>query len=398
MRCSILLVVLLLSISIVFADMPDCVLQWQSLKVIEQPGDDAVVECTALGDNSGYSAVVFNATSLDWTWSLLSLNRYGTETGRMILFTCRDVLEKWVTPVFTDDNTLAVFHGSRLEKSPATMRVYQIADEEYTDYPLDFAGYSSAVINSAVQLESGSLLLSGTGNDSDDRTMLFTAETDILGNIAWQSELPVGYFGFTVESTELEVLYDGSFLLSYEEDGFPGGMPLYRLGSEGQEMWEDFIDLNCEFTAASAGFLELSGGNILMAGSFDELGQMSYRGILQCYDPSLFELWSEEILYDDHTFLTSVDYTEGGDILCAGWTAADGFSPFETVDICPLLVFIYPDSGELVSYSVEDEADQTAEFIFSGGIGEYFIIGENIPENGYQSDVFFGRIVVRDQL
>ena len=396
MRSSIVVAVFL-SISVGFADIPDHILEWQSLKVIEQPGDDAVVECAALSDGSGYRAVVFNTYGLEWTWSLLSLNRYGMETGRMILFTCTDVLDKWVTPVFTDNNILAVFHGSRLEKSPATMRIYNIPDEEYTDFPLDISGYSSVVIYSAVQIESGSLILCGTGTDPEERTMLFTAETDMNGNVAWQSGLPTVYLD-TVESAELEVLYDGSFLLSYEEDGFPGGIPFYRLGPEGQEMWEDFIDLNCEFTATPAGFLELSGGNILLAGSFDELGQMAYRGILQCYDPSLFELWSEEILYDDHTFLSSVNYTEGGDILCAGWSAGDGIFPFKTADVCPLLIFIDPDSGEYVSYSILDEADQTADFVFSGGIGEYFIIGEHIPENRNQSDVFFGRIVVRDQL
>ncbi len=380
------------------ADIPDHILEWQSLKVIEQPGDDAVVECTALRDGSGYSAVVLNVSGLGWRWSLLSLNRYGTETGRMILFTCRDVLEKWVTPVFTDDNTLAVFHGSRLEKSPATMRIYHIPSEEFTDYPLDFTSYDSVVINSAIQLVSGSLLVSGTGKDSDDETMLFTAGVDIEGNILWQSELPIGYNGFTVECVKLEELYDGSFMLTYEEDGFPGGLPVYRLGAEGQEMWEDFIDVQSEFIATPTGFLELPGGYILMAGSFDELGQMAFRGILQVYDPSLFELGSQEVLYDDHTFLTSLDYTEDGEVLCAGWTASSGYSPFEIEDVCPLMIFIDPDTGDILSYSIEDESDQTPAFIFNVGIGEYLIIGEEIQENQNDSDLFFGRVIVRDQI
>ena len=392
------LIFVFLAVVISFADIPDIVLEWQSIKVIEWPGDDIVLGCVEAGDHWGYYAVVFNTTAGQWSWSLIALNKYGTETGRTVLFSSSGNLSNWVTPLFIDGQTLVAAWGARLESGPATLRIFDLSTtgQNFADVPLRFSGYSDVLITSIESLENKHLLLAGTGLDSLGRTMLFTAEADLTGTVLWQTEL-FGHSDFVVESTELEMLYDGSFMLSYEEDGFPSGIQIFRLDSHGNEMWEAFIDVECEFTAKVGDFLELNGGDILVAGTFDQFGQMAFRGVLACYDPALSEIWSGEVLYDDHTFLATADYTEGGDILCAGWTASEGFSPFEVDAVNVLLLFVDPENGELLSYTIEEEGSQTPAFIYSSGIGEYCVIGEQIPEDGNESDVFFGRVLIRAQ-
>ena len=377
-------------------DIPDHTASWRSFEVASGIGSDFVVKSAREADYSGFHSVVFNSNGESWNWSLLSMNRYGKVTGRALLLSDQGELEHWFTPCFIDGMTLCAVYGSRLGPGPATLLTLNCRDPEDRS-EVELAGplafYDEISLTSLEHLEDGGFLTSGAGYSEAGGTAFFTGEIAEDGTVVWLRELPE-YEYLQLEDTTLEILRDGSFMLSFEEDAFASGVAVARLDARGSESWKTFVELDCEFTAVVNDFLELENGDILCAGTFDQLGTMTLRGILVLFDPALEEIWKRIDWYNDYTEFTSLELTEENKILCAGWTGTSAQNIFQAEDMNVLFAFVDAPGNSIYAIEIEEEGNQRPCAVFEGGFGEYFVLGECSPEGGGDSDVFFGRVLL----
>lgn len=374
---------------------PDRTESWRSFELTGIQGDDYMVDCTRQADLSAFHCVVFNSDRGTWSWRLVSLNRYGRATGETLLLSDEGELGHWLTPCFTDHGTLAVFYGSRLGQGPATLLTLSCSNPgEFVQSELSgpFAAYQEIAVTSAVQTEEG-ILIAGAGYADSSGSAFFTAVVDESGSVVWHRELP-GFLHLQLEDTSMEVLRSGSFMLSFEEDAFASGISAALMDDDGREARRSFIELDSEFTAVINDFLELDDGDILCAGTFDQLGTMRLRGVLVLFDPALQEIWKKTFWYWDQTELNSIQLTEEGEILCGGWTGTSRPNSFDVEMMDVLLAFVEPESGSVYGVSIEEAGNERPCAVFEGGFGEYFVLGEHTPENGGDSDIFFGRVVL----
>ena len=115
----------------------------------------------------------------------------------------------------------------------------------------------------------------------DDGNSLCVIKLGHDGTIQWETPLVENYEEQFIRTT-LGILSDGGCILSYSLDCFPSSsIPICRLGSDGQILWQQSLQVDCEFVAGISDFLELDGGNIICAGTVDEMGQMAYRGLIR---------------------------------------------------------------------------------------------------------------------
>ncbi len=380
----------------VHGDIPDQTTTWGSFVVNSCRGGDFVLESAREPDYSGFHSVVFNIEGLSWEWSLLSMDRYGKVTGRALLLSDRGELEHWFTPCFADGSTLYAVYGSRLGPGSATLLTVNCRDPE-NRFEVELAGpfqaYDEISLTSLEHLEGGGFLTSGAGYSEAEGVVFFTGEIAEDGTVLWVKELPE-YEYLQLEDTTLEILSDGSYVLSFEEDAFVSGVAVARFDSHGNEAWKTFVELDCEFTAVVNDFLELASGDILCAGVYDQLGTMTLRGVLVLFDPALGEVWKRIDWYNDYTEFTSVQLTEEDAILCAGWTGEGTQNVFQAEDMNVLLSFVDPRGNSIYSFEIEEEGDQRPCTVFEGGFGEYFVLGQHSPEGGGDWDVFFGRVLL----
>lgn len=373
-------------------DVPDEVLEWRTIDVMGYPGNDIILDCIRTADRTAFHAVVLNGDySSRWRWYLVSFNRYGTETSRKLIAEDHDTLTDWLKPAFTNQGMLLLARGSRYGSGPASLTFIDPALPDtvaIVDLSRCFPRYLQIDVTSVVPLEEdGAFLVAGEGWFQEDSPVLFVAGVKQDGTVIWHNEL-YGHNDFILEATTVHSLDDGTIMLSFEEDGFPTGIPLYRLDSSGNEMWQTFIELNCEFTARCNDLLEMRNGDVLVAGCCDDIFSGGFRGILESFDPSLSSMWERADWYGDHTSFTSAQYTEEGEILVAGWTAEEGFLLYETEEMDVLLAFVTEDGSGIESYSVQESGDQVPKHVFTGGIGEYFVVGET------DGDVFLGKVLI----
>ncbi len=135
--------------------------------------------------------------------------------------------------------------------------------------------------------------------------------------------------GRDIQGTTLEVLYDGSFILGVELEGFQSSVDIIRLDSRGNELWRACPDLEAEFVIQVEDFLELPQGTILCAVTSDIRGSFHLQGHLFLFDPALNELWNLPNRYDHNTSLTSLEPMEDGGAMIAGWTGPGGRDPLK---------------------------------------------------------------------
>jgi len=379
-----------------YGDLPMGSLSWRSFDVVDCPGSDHVLLSTRDASLAGFHSVVFNSRGNSWSWSLLSMDRYGKVTGKTILLSDTGELAHWFTPCFTEGGNLVAVFGSRLGPGPAFFTTLNCADtQERTEVELGgpFKSYDEVLLTSLEELDSGGFLVSGAGYGETSGMAFFTGEITEDGTAVWLRELP-RYSSLQLEDTSMEVLRDGSFMISFEEDAFPSGISIARLDPDGQEAWEAFIDLQCEFTAVVNDFLQLNNGSILGAGTYDQLGTLQLRGVLALFDPSLEEIWERSVHYGDFTEITSLQYTQDNEILCTGWYGLSAQGAFTAEGMNILLAFLDPRDGSLSAFEVFEQGNQIPCAVFEGGFGEYFVIGGHTPVNETESDVFFGRVLL----
>ncbi len=384
----------LIIVSSVLSGVPDGEVQWRSFREIPWPGDDHPVECTITGDLQGFRVVVFNWSEKGWSWSLVDMDLYGNETGRRLLESDDGVLEHWLECCFRSDD-LAVIKGSRLEPGPVTLMILPKGDEVLLNETevTGLEGYTEVAVTSMVALEDGSFLIAGTGIDEAGGRSCFTGTLDERGVITGLRTLPA-YAELQLEDTSMGVLEDSTFLLSFEEDAFMGGVAVARLESDGTEMWSSRLETGSEFTTVINGFLELENGDIICAGAFDQLGTMKLRGLLARFDPALSVSWQRDFHYRDQTCFTGLFKDGEGRIVCHGWTADGSRDRFAAEDIDVLLAQADPGGDWMFGVTIPLEGDQIPAAVFERGIGEYYVIGEHRPDGGGDADLFLGRVVI----
>ncbi len=267
-------------------------LTWTRSRVTTRPGRDHIAACSRSEDLSSYSLVVLNEGEGLWTWSLLSLDRYGAETGSTPILFDIEVMEHWVTPCFLPGSRLALALGSRLLPGDAELLVMDTASPEdssrdpVTGFPEEYGGIT---ITSMEYLDDGELIIAGAA--TGDGGFLFTGALGLHGDLSWCAEVP-GFRGRDIQGTTLEVLYDGSFILGVELEGFQSSVDIIRLDSRGNELWRACPDLEAEFVIQVEDFLELPQGTILCAVTSDIRGSFHLQGHLFLFDPALNELWT----------------------------------------------------------------------------------------------------------
>lgn len=369
-------------------------LTWTRSRVTVQPGSEHIAACTRSGDLSSYSVVVLNEGEDRWTWSLLSLDRYGAETGSTLVLSDSGVMEHWVTPCFLPGYRLALALGSRLLPGEAELLIMETGSQEVPD-PVQITGfpeeYGGIVITSMEYLGDEELMIAGAATGGGG--FLFTGGLGLDGGVSWFAEVP-GFRGRDIENTKLELLYDGSFMLGVELEGFQSCIDILRLDSRGNELWRACPDLEAEFVIQVEDFLELPSGNILCAVTSDIRGSFRLQGHLFLFDPALNELWNVPHRYNQNTSLTSLEPTEDGGVIIAGWTGPRGERPFEMEGVNAFLAPMDP-SGDMSVYIVSGEGSQIPVGVFPGGFNEYFVLGEHTPRGEECSDIFWGQVYLR---
>lgn len=391
----VLTLLIMISASAV-SDTPDDEVQWRSFKEVPWPGDDHPLECIITGDLQGFRVVVFNWSEMSWSWSLVDLDLYGNETGRRLLESDEGVLEHWLECSFFN-NGFAALIGSRLGPGPVTLMTLPPGDEAVlTETAVTgLEEYPEVAVTSMETLEDGSFLIAGTGIDDSGGRDCFTGRLDESGVITGLRTLPARA-ELQLEDTSMEVLEDGTFLLSFEEDAFMGGVAVARLDADGTEMWNTYLETGSEFTSVINGFLELDNGDMICAGAFDQLGTLKLRGLLARFDPALSVAWQSAHLYRDQTCFTGLFQDGDGRIISHGWTADGSRERFAAEDIDVLLAETDPQGEWIFGVSIPMEGDQIPAAVFERGIGEYYVIGENRPDGGGDADLFLGRVVIGD--
>lgn len=378
---------------IITASSPD-VLTWTRSRVTARPGSDHIAACARSGDLSSYSVVVLNEVEDRWTWSLLTLDRYGAETGSTLILSDNGSMEHWVTPCFLPGSRLALALGSRLLPGAGELLIMDTGSQEVpatveiTGFPEEYGGI---VITSMESLDGEGMMITGAATGGGG--FLFTGGLGLDGGVSWCAEVP-GFRGRDIEDTTLEVLYDGSFMLGVDLEGFQSCIDILRLDSRGNELWRACPDLEAEFVIKVEDFLELPSGKVLCAVTSDIRGSFRLQGHLFLFDPALNELWNAPHRYRHNTSLTSLEPTEDGGVLIAGWTGSRGERPFEMEGVNAFLAPMDP-SGDMRVYIISGEGSQIPVGVFPGGFDEYFVLGEHTPEGEEGSDIFWGQVHIR---
>jgi hypothetical protein len=386
-------VLVLLMGAAAMSGVPEGEVRWRSFEEVPWPGDDHPVECTVTYDLQGFRVVVFNWSENSWSWSLVDLDLYGNETGRRLLEGDEGVLEHWVECCFRNDE-LAALKGSRLGPGPVTLMILPPGEEAgLVEIPVTgLEGYPEVAVTSMEALADGSFIIAGTGMDASGDRSCFTGRLDDRGVVTGLRTLPARA-ELQLEDTSMEVLEDGTFLLSFEEDAFMGGIAVARLDAHGTEMWSAYLETGSEFTSVINGFLQLENGDIICAGAFDEPGTLKLRGLLARFDPALSVAWQSARHYRDQTCFTGLLQDGEGRIICHGWTAEGSRDRFAAENIDVLLAEADPHGEWIFGVTVPMEGDQIPAAVFERGIGEYYVIGEHRPDGGGNADLFLGRVV-----
>lgn len=388
----------LLTAGIVFGDIPDCTLQWDCLSVIENQGNDILLDCIMSDDCSGFKLVFSSLTEDDRELRLVELDSAGEIMSRTELLSGHIDQAEWVLPRFIDENTMAIAYGYWSRICNAEFQIVDLTSPDNVK-TISLSGlFPDDVIvriTSIEPLSTDLIMLVGSSWSSEQVSSLFIAAMDLNGGIIWQTKLFESR-DYVLAGSLLKLLDDGGCILIYEEDCFPSeGILVNRLDAGGREVWKSLIELDCEYAAGFSDFTELDNGNILCLGGFDKLGGwFAYRGILVCLDSSGDELWRREDWYQDHTSFISAEPARGGSIMLTGWTGVVGDYEFEIIDMDVLIAKLDAAGESIIGFLIEEPGDQNPRFVYEMDDGEFFVVGEQTADGSDESDIFLGRVIV----
>ncbi len=388
----------LLTAGIVFGDIPDYTLQWDCLTVMDKQGDEILCDCIMSDDCSCFKLVYLSCTECGRELWLLELDIAGEIMSRTELLFGHIDQSEWVLPRFIDESTVAIAYGSRSEICNTEIQIVDLSGSEdvrtinLSDlFPNDVIVRITSIEPSSTDL----MILVGSSQSSEQMNSLFVATMDINGTIIWQTKL-FGSLDYVQKGSTLKLLNDGGCILTDMIDCFPSeGIFIYRLDADGREVWRSSIELDCECYTDFSDFTELDNGNILCTGGFEQAGgQMAYRGMVVCLDPSGHELWRREDWYQDHTMFVSAEPLPGGSSMLTGWTGTEGDYVFEIMDMDVLIAEIDAEEESITGFLIEEPGDQKPRFVYAMSEGELFIIGEHTPDGNDESDIFLGRLLI----
>lgn len=389
---------LLLTAGIVSGDIPDCTLQWDCLSVIENQGNDILLDCIMSDDCSSFKLVFSSLTEDGRELWLLELDNAGEIMSRTELLSDQIDQAEWVLPGFIDESTVAIAYGYWSRICNAEFLIVDLTSQDNVKI-ISLSGlFPDDSVDRITSIEpSGTdqMILVGSSRTSEQISSLFVAAMDLDGRVIWRIKLFESR-DYVLAGSLLKLLDDGGCILMYREDYFPSeGIHIYRLDAGGREVWKSLIELDCEYAAGFSDFTELDNGNILCSGGFDKTGgRFAYRGILVCLDSSGEEVWRREDWYQDHTSFVSAEPVPEGGLMLTGWTGVEGDYEFEIIDMDVLIANLDATGESIIGFLIEEHGDQNPRFVYEMGEGEYFIVGEHTPDGSDESDIFLGRVIV----
>ncbi len=390
-----LLLLALISIYPVLGDIPDNVIDSGVYEVMEHIGDDNLIDVTFSEADSVTSCFGYTVSGDNTDFWVLTIDYFGVPVDRQELYVLQDNPIEWISAVFLEPGLLLIIEGGYSPGSFPdcfTIDLMNPDSSRHTVLPVEISPDEILSLTSLEKCSEGSLLAAGTRWSQEDGHAMFVIKLGYDGTILWETPL--------VENSEeqfirasLEIMSDGGCMLSYNEDCFPSSfIPICRLGSDGQILWQMSLQVNCEFVAGISGFLELDDGNIICTGTVDDMRQMAYRGLTVCLDPQGEELWRRIDWYLDHTLFRSVSITPENGIIIAGWIGEEGNFPLEVVGSDILLAIMENDGSRISCTELYAEGDQMTHSVFLTESGQIIVTGTEVQPGKGESDVFFWKI------
>ena len=322
---------------------------------------------------------------------LLDLSADGTVLSRRELAAGTFDDSDWTVPRFLSGNRIVVACSSSPGDDPGLRFIDIGCPRGSADISL--AGLYPAAHSiqiAALQPAGAGILMAGRAVFVEADDLLFAACADQQGKLIWKSN--IGAYNCGLNSICLVPLNDGGCILSPVADGFPAAIPLYRLGSGGDVVWSDLMELECDLHAAINDFQEMPNGNIVCTGSYDPLVSDGFRGFTACLDSSGEELWRRTDWYLDHSSFTEVINAGDTRITLAGWMGIAGQRMLEVMYSDVLIALLRPNQDRIVGIGVEAEGDQTPRAVYPLEEGGFIVIGEHVPSNSSKTDIFLGRV------
>ncbi len=390
-----LFVIALVSIHPVRGDMPDNVLDSGVYEVLEHIGDDYLIDVTYSENDSVTSCFGYTVSDESTKFWILSLNHSGIPVDRKALDILHDGPTDWISGVFSEPGLLFIING---ECTPGILPEYLTIglmdprNSSHTLLPVEVDPDEILTILALEKYSDEYLLAVATRWSPDDDNTLSVIKLAHDGTILWETPIAEKFEEQFIRA-DSRIMSDGGCVLSYSLDCFPSSsIPICRLGSDGQILWQQSLHVGCEFVAGISDFRELDNGNIICTGTVDEMGQMAYRGLTVCLDSGGSELWRRIDWYLDHTLFRCAGITPQGDLLISGWTGEEGNYPLEVVNSDVLLVIMNNDGSRIIGTELPVEGDQMTNSVFITESGQVIVTGTGVQSGDEESDVFFLKI------
>jgi len=373
-----------------FSDIPDYTLEWDMMQIYEFDGSAEVEDFTASQRGTDFRVLCsVHSGGSTGVW-ILELSSEGAVLNRSEI--ASDVLSgaDWVLPRFLTGNTVMLVYGT--EEGEAGMSVLDMGcPSNSSDVPLEEISSGSVYLKvTAAEPSNSGVIIAGETVTEGYTGTFFVACINSQGEILWKNDLGSGEVGCA--ETCLLPLQDGGCILSNLYDVFPSDIYVHRLNGEGESLWSIPLGFECDLHASINGFAEMENGDVICTGSYDPPMPDQFRGITVCLDPAGGEVWRSIDWYMDHTsFKVIFDCHEDG-LALAGWTGIAGEYMLEVQDRDALIAIMQIPDGRMVGFSVREDGDQIPAAAVSLEQGGFLVMGEHIPENSEDSDIFMGRV------
>ncbi len=230
--------------------MPDNVLESGIYAVLEHIGDDNLIDVTYSESDSVTSCFGYTVSDESTKFWILSLNHSGIPVDRQMLNILHDDPADWISGAFSEPDLLFIING---ECTPGTLPEFLAIGlldprkSSHTLLPVEVDPDEILTILALERCSDEQLLAVGTRWSPDDDNTLSVIGLGHDGTILWETPTAERFEEQFIRAS-LGILSDGGCILSYSLDCLPSSsIPICRLGSDGQILWQQSLHVDCEF-------------------------------------------------------------------------------------------------------------------------------------------------------
>jgi hypothetical protein len=380
------LVLLLASFAV--AEMPGEVRGWDSMKVYDGGGDDAVLASRMLPDGDVGLAVLTSESGS----AILSIVVFDTSSGVVSVDGVEILLSDTTSPYnvrccWLNDEELAVTRGGYYTPS-GVVTVFNMRGAPLRSFGIPVIDCDAWTLSCIEPAPGGGLycLVEEAGETGSTSQVLYRLEND--GDLAWREYLGSG--DSAMGAGCMSQTLDGGCAVANGWDWTTGMVNVYRVSPDGRFMWFDQLFLNGGLVCDPTDLLD-AGTDLILSAVTDQF-TMAYQTAVAVYDPSGQLRMASAEHFRDQSNSTCMTGTDEGAFVVCGWTGLNAsFDSFDVKDKDILLLIF---SADLVlEKSIRAEMDGTEEIpssVYRRRGGDVVVVGQVYNTTDWLADVFVG--------